>query len=1089
MQSKNKARLLTGICSLTLSLQMANPAVFAEEIGPHEGINDMNEIEVITPLTVEETTLNLAELYPSPSYSKLLIAPMPTPGMTENNPFLRGTGESNSFRIPSLITLSDGTMLAAADARWNVTYDGGGLDTIVSRSEDGGSTWHYSYANFLGDNGNEYNGTDSTCFIDPILVEKDGTVYLLVDLYPYGVALNGKGNTAPTKETGFNNDGYLQLKKMGEYAYNYYLKDGLIYKNNSDTPVQGIRVDDHFNLISESESISSPNLFFKNAPYQVKRTSFLYLVKSQDGGKNWSAPQLLNLKRTDEKAFLVAPGRGIVTDEGRIILPTYSYKGEEQTQRMDFVYSDDGETWHRSTSGTSRMWSSESAPVLLSDSTIRFFFRNGSRRLHYVDYKDNAWGNPVDTGIPTNSNCQISAIKYSRKIDGKEVLLVSCPTGPRGRGDNRSGASYRLNGKIFVGLIGADNTIEWQDSLHIPVTQNERQFIYSCLTEQENGKLSILYENSENKWGVGPEMYYTMDFKTYDLSHFNFDKQEQKSFHIEAVGNKIYGDTSFTLAAKGGNGDGEIRYESLNPEVLSLDGANATIHKAGQVTVRATKSGNNTYKDAVSELSFTIQKKDLYVKANSLKVTQGDAMPSFTYKVEGLVTGDSFENPTLTTTAKDTMTVGVFPIQIEGGSVSKSDSYQIHYVNGSLEVISKPLPQAPSVPLAPFTPAPKPKENKKDPRVVLPPSKQTIIIENEDIPLGSANTNAHFKNPRKTSEISVPVKDNQISIALNNKVRELLNERQKQELLISSDLLTVGLESSLLGKLPDEVKLTVKKAENTTDTSGFTKISDTFRAEFTSDNKAVTLPENAKIWVSIPYQLKNNDTATSLAAVSFVDGKAERIAKSFYDGRTQAVLFETPVNRAFALVKAEAPSLPTDIQNHWAKVSVEFLAGKGILPDSMTQTLSPDRAVTREEFVSLLARLEQAYTNTEETAFKDMENHPSLAYINWASRENIVNGVSATQFAPEDTITREQIAHILTNYAAYLKIPFEPSTNGLYKDDADISDYAKESIYTMTQAGILTGKGQNIFDPKGQTTRAEVLTLLHRFVLSSLRKY
>ena len=127
--------------------------------------------------------------------ASLTMGTKPDNGTTTDNPFVQGTGGSNSFRIPAMVTLNNGTLVAAADARWNTTYDGGGLDTIVSYSKDGGTSWNYSFANYLGDNGNEYNGSGSTAFIDPALATDGETVYMLCDLYPYGVALNGSGNT------------------------------------------------------------------------------------------------------------------------------------------------------------------------------------------------------------------------------------------------------------------------------------------------------------------------------------------------------------------------------------------------------------------------------------------------------------------------------------------------------------------------------------------------------------------------------------------------------------------------------------------------------------------------------------------------------------------------------------------------------------------------------------------------------------------------------------------------------------------------------------------------------------------------------
>lgn len=62
----------------------------------------------------------------------------PADGTTKKQPFLAGTGGSTNFRIPGLVTLNDGTLVASSDARWNGGGDGGGLDTIVSRSTDNG---------------------------------------------------------------------------------------------------------------------------------------------------------------------------------------------------------------------------------------------------------------------------------------------------------------------------------------------------------------------------------------------------------------------------------------------------------------------------------------------------------------------------------------------------------------------------------------------------------------------------------------------------------------------------------------------------------------------------------------------------------------------------------------------------------------------------------------------------------------------------------------------------------------------------------------------------------------------------------------
>ena len=451
----------------------------------------------------------------------LTMGTKPADGTTTGNPFPQSINKEikglNSFRIPAMVTLKDGTIVAAADARWNTTYDGGGLDTIVSRSSDGGATWSYTFANYLGDNGNQYSGSGSTAFIDPALATDGSTIYMLCDLYPYGVALNGSGHTPPSTDVGFDSNNRLLLSNNNHWSYDYYLDGGTIYTSGG-AAVNGYKVDEYFNITGTDGT--NTNLFFSDSPFKVVRTGYLYLTTSTDKGATWSAPTLLpNIKTSGEQVCLVGPGRGVVTSSNYLIFPVYSYN--YGTQKMGFIYrANNSSTWGRIDCDTISGWSSEAAVVALDDTTLRFFYRNGTANLCYVDYTwtnggqtDGKWGSPVNTGIATNSNTQISAITYSKTVDGQKVLLVSCPTGPNERGSNQSGAEYRLNGKIFVGVVQENKAVEWQTP--ISVTSNNSQFMYSCLTEHKDGSVSILYEDHQNAWGAGDNCYYTMSYKTY----------------------------------------------------------------------------------------------------------------------------------------------------------------------------------------------------------------------------------------------------------------------------------------------------------------------------------------------------------------------------------------------------------------------------------------------------------------------------------------------------------------------------------------------------------------------------------------------
>lgn len=482
---------------------------------------------------------------PMPVYSvenEESIAPLSNPFTPETIITLPDgtTTKSQSYRIPSMVTLADGTIVAAADIRWNTTFDGGGLDTLVARSTDGGANWSYTVANYLGDNGNVYNGGMSTTFIDPnLLVAADGqTVYMLVDLYAYGVALNGNGShIQPVADTGFDANGNLKLSDNSHYSYNYYLKNGKIY-DSSNNVVEGYEIDAYFNITytTQNGEIKKSNLFFAESPFKVARTQYLYLTKSTDGGATWSEPNLLDVRAkakvaATENALLVSPGNSITTSGGIMVYPVYSYI-TDGTQHVALIYSTDGVNWMRSSDYTALNWSSEGAIVELENGNIRVFVRNKTKHLCYVDFdvRTMTWIGHTDTGVPTNSNTQLSAITYSKTSNGDQVVLISCPTGPNGAGSDNNDGSMRTNGKIHVFTVNATGEMTLQNTVNVfenlatgalsdNYTETKGFFAYSSLTERADGSVALLYENNQFGWGAsgsnGNGTYNPENVKTY----------------------------------------------------------------------------------------------------------------------------------------------------------------------------------------------------------------------------------------------------------------------------------------------------------------------------------------------------------------------------------------------------------------------------------------------------------------------------------------------------------------------------------------------------------------------------------------------
>lgn len=405
-----------------------------------------------------------------------------------SKPFLNPSLGNGSFRIPAMVSLNNGTIVAAADARWDSQIDGDGTDTIVSISSDFGNSWNQSYANSLGKNGIVYDPYTAS-FIDPALATDGNTVYLLVDLMPSCYAFYGSLCTLPESGVGFDQQGRLMLRGFGELMYNYYLQNGEIYSKSGEK-VEGYTVDGLFNIHGKEGDSNLFNVF--DSPFTVYPTEYLYLTKSTDGGRNWSAPKLLNVKQMYEQGYSVGCGRGTILSDGTILFPCY--KTIQGIQIASFIYSvDNGTTWNRAPDATeSHHPSSESVIVELNSKHIRMFYRDGYRTLSFTDYMftNGSWNigaSGTVPGITKTLYCQLNAIKYN-----DNTILISMPT---------SGTQERHTGMII--------TIELDSSYGMNVTNlcsinGQESFGYSCLSKLSDGSVGILYESSvaDNKYEI-----------------------------------------------------------------------------------------------------------------------------------------------------------------------------------------------------------------------------------------------------------------------------------------------------------------------------------------------------------------------------------------------------------------------------------------------------------------------------------------------------------------------------------------------------------------------------------------------------------
>ena len=238
--------------------------------------------------------------------------------------------------------------------------------------------------------------------------------------------------------------------------------------------------------------------------------------------------------------------------------------------------------------------------------------------------------------------------------------------------------------------------------------------------------------------------------------------------------------------------------------------------------------------------------------------------------------------------------------------------------------------------------------------------------------------------------------------------------------------------------------------------------------------------------VKLPYTPARHEQAGNLYAV-YVDanGKVEWLTKSSYNADQKAVIFEASHFSVYGVGYKNPAPVFTDITGHWAADNIIFVASRGLLAGTGNNQFSPNTGMTRGMFVTALGRLAGIDPESYKTrTFTDVKADAYYApYVNWAAEKGIVSGTSATTFSPDINITREQMAVIMANYAKKMGYDLPVAHEAVtFADNAQISSWAAKEVKAMQQAGIMAGKGSNRFDPKGTATRAEVATVLRRFV-------
>ena len=663
---------------------------------------------------------------------------------------------------------------------------------------------------------------------------------------------------------------------------------------------------------------------------------------------------------------------------------------------------------------------------------------------------------------------------------------------------------------------------------------------YTSGAKVENGKLTLPIQKNgvatTGSVGTATVVIKSTNYEDITLT-VNISAENKRTPTVTAptVNTLTYNGAEQDLVTAGRTTGGTMLYR--------LDGSEwseqiPTAKNAGEYTVWYKVQGNAEYANVAKQnVTVTVAKKAVIVTALDKSAYTGSTAPDLSspkadkdYKVEGLVGADTLSGTVTLAYAQtpDMSKTGEAAINITG--TLSNDNYEITYVPGTLTVskqsssnggsssggsgsgggsssggsgnsgnsgnTSQPDTGKPDKPDSPVTGETKPVKPDKNGNVSVDNSSVQSAIDKAKqdakkngtaengiavtVPITSVAGQTSLNVTIKAQTLDLLVKENvrQFTVAIDH----LVSVNIGLDTLKQLDTVSKGGDIILRADKVDALRSTEAKA------AIGTRPAYDLSLVYLSGGKEtpITTLGGHTISVRLPYIPAKGEAAGNLYAVYVDDaGKVEWITRSSYDASQKAVVFETGHFSVYGVgYKTFVPAF-TDITGHWAADNILFVASRGLLSGTSDTTFSPNSGMTRGMFVTALGRLAGIDPDSYKTGkFTDVKANAYYApYVNWAAQTGIVEGVTATTFAPDTNINREQMAVIMKNYAAKLGYDLPQTLKAVtFADNTQISSWAKDAVKSMQQAGILTGKNGNKFDPKGIATRAEVATVLRRFV-------
>ncbi|CAM3372539.1 S-layer-like y domain-containing protein [Paenibacillus lupini] len=383
---------------------------------------------------------------------------------------------------------------------------------------------------------------------------------------------------------------------------------------------------------------------------------------------------------------------------------------------------------------------------------------------------------------------------------------------------------------------------------------------------------------------------------------------------------------------------------------------------------------------------------------------------------------------------------------------------------------------------------------KKDAAVVIPPSGgdggNTVVASS---PLEEALNNA------TSSTVTVKVTGSSISISAaelakflaQNKVDTIVFDSQAGSYILKPGQYDWSKLATLFGlSLTDlQLKLEVaadQAASDSAEKAGFDVLgSASFKLKAVKKDGQEIVLNDLGHYIKRTVKLGSQPNIGHVAVVRVdKDGKGNTVYTPVpftVSGSEVSIMSRT--DGTFLIVQTDKSF--TDTAAHWAKKEIDALSNLLIVDGVGNGSFDPNRSITRAEFTALVVRLFGLATpaTTSGSTFDDVQSGDWFAsVVASATGAGLINGYADGEFRPDQTITREEMAVILSRGLAFAGYANDANKAGDFADQGDIPAWAAEAISQLAGFGVVNGKPGNEFDPEGDATRAESVVMLYRLL-------